>query len=103
MTTATATSTNSSQWVSLRLLSQLLAIGLFRWTVSFVWLLLIVVTPIMTTLMMAIALIGLGLVLFFGVLVNAPSFQTSTVLTITVASACAAALLNVFVDWLRPH
>ena len=103
MTTATATSSKSYQWISLRLLSQLFALGLIRLATSFVWLLLVVVTPIMTTLLTAIALVGIGLVLFFGVLVNAPSFQTSTVLIITVASACAAALLNLFGDWLRPR
>ena len=103
MTTATATSSKSYQWVSLRLLSQHLAIGLFRLATSFVWLLLAVVTPIMTTLLTAIALVGIGLVLFFGVLVKAPSFQTSAVLIITAASVCAAALLNLFVEWLRPR
>ena len=92
-----------SREISWRLAMHGIALGLLRWTASLVWLLLTLVTPIATTVLVGVALIGLGLVAFFRGLLHISSFHTPTVLVVTALSALTAVLLNALVEWLRPR
>ena len=103
MMTVSATNPKSTQEISCSLAIGALGISLLRFATSLVWLVLAVVTPIITTLLAGAALVGIGLVLFFHGLLHAPMFQTSTVLAIAALSALVAALLNLLVNWLEPR
>ena len=81
-----------------RTLSAVLALPRFA-----LWVLLATIVPLLTTLLVALALVGGAIVLFFGGLLHVPAFQAGPILAISIGCLAAAALLNALVTALsRP-
>jgi hypothetical protein len=68
-----------------------------------IWIALLSVTPILTTCLMVVTLLGLAIVLFFDGLLQLPTFHAGPVLAISAISLGFAALLNCAVAVLRPR
>ena len=58
------------------------------------WLLLATVAPLLTRLLIALALLGGAMFLFFGYLLHVPTFQAEPILVISIGCLAAASLLN---------
>ena len=67
------------------------------------WLGLVTITPILTTLLMGATLLGLGTLLFFRVLLHAPAFPTATISAVTFGCLLTAAAINLLEALLRPR
>ena len=67
------------------------------------WITLVTVTPIATTCLMAVTLLGSAVVLFFGGLLQLPQFHAAPILAVSATSLALAALLNGAIVLLRPH
>ena len=68
-----------------------------------IWIALMSVTPILTTCLMVVTLLGVAIVLFFDGLLQLPTFHAAPVLAISAVSLGFAALLNWAVALLRPR
>lgn len=67
------------------------------------WVLLATLTPLLTTILVAVALLGGLLVLFFDALLHLQSFHAGPILAVSGAAMGLAALLNVLVNRLAPR
>jgi hypothetical protein len=68
-----------------------------------IWIALVSVTPILTTCLMVVTLLGVAIVLFFDALLQLPTFHAGPVLAISAICLSFAALLNWAVALLRPR
>ena len=75
----------------------------FRALIFGFWITLVTITPIATTCLMAVTLLGAAIVLLFGALLRVPHFHAGPVLAVSVLSLCLAAVLNGAIVLLRPR